>query len=128
MTIGTAVDRFKNTAPARQRVFNANAVAVAASAPLTETEIAGSLSLIDRRPLTIAAERGLVVRVRSGSLRVAQRVGGEAGVVGAGERFIAECSAALFVAALETTELRIEWPLRAVERLSPGLELIEADA
>ena len=66
MTIAIAVDRVKNTAPARQRASGADIVAVA-----------------DR-------------------------------------------AATFALTALEKTELRIVWPPPEIERLSPGLELVEA--
>jgi hypothetical protein len=124
MTIATAVAYWKNTAPAPQPAPRANTVA--AHAPLTRTQIAGALSLIDQRALTIAAERGLALRVLSGFLWVTQNR--EDHIIGAGNRFVAAGSGPLVISALETTELRIEWPLREIERLSPGLELVEPGA
>jgi hypothetical protein len=121
MTITTAVAHRKSTAPARQPVSRANTVA--ANAPLTRAQIAGALSLIDQRALTIAAERGLALRVLSGFLRVTQNK--EDHVIGAGDRFVAGGSGPVVISALETIELRVEWPSRAIERLSPGLELVE---
>jgi hypothetical protein len=120
MTITTAVAHRKSTAPARQRVSRVETVAV--DAPLTRAQIAGALSLLDQCSLTIAAERGLALRVLSGFLWVTQSRDGN--IIGAGDRFVAGGPDPLVIAALERTVLRIEWPSREIERLSPGLELV----
>jgi hypothetical protein len=121
MTIATAVAHRKSTAPAHQPAPRANSVAV--NATLTRAQIAGALSLIDQRALTIAAERGLALQVLSGFLWVTQNR--EDHIIGAGNRFIAERSEPVVISALETTELRVEWSAREIDRLSPGLELVE---
>jgi hypothetical protein len=106
MTIATAFAHPQNIALARRRASRAANV-LATDAPLTKAQIAGALSLIDQRSLTIAPERGFAVRVVSGFLSVAQA--GEDSILGAGDRFVAEGSGLVVLSALETTELRVEW-------------------
>lgn len=114
-----AVARPQRPAPARRRALPFDASRAAAKDSLTRAEIAGPVSLIGRHSLTIVPERGLALQVRSGFLWIAQDHDDH--IVGAGECFVAEGSGPVVVAALETTELRIEWPAE-IERLSPGLE------
>jgi hypothetical protein len=128
MTIAVALSGFEHTAPISERARRINSGVLAPSLPLIEAQIAGGCSLIDRRPLAISAERGLVVRVRTGSLRVTPHDAAQDCVVVAGERFIADRAGLLVICALEATELHVEWPLRGIERLSPGLEPVEGIA
>ena len=67
-------------------------------------------------------ERGLALRVLSGFLWVTQNR--EDHIIGAGDRFVVGVPGPVVISALETTELRVEWSSREIERLSPGLELV----
>ncbi|MCL4798948.1 MAG: hypothetical protein KJ025_05130 [Burkholderiales bacterium] len=118
MTVALAVDRSIGAAPLRRRASSTHTATRASGRLLTKAQIAGRLSLFDRRPIVIAAERGLAVHVRSGALWIAHNR--EDSIVGAGEWFVAERSGPVVVSALEITELDIVWP--DDERLSPGLE------
>lgn len=92
--------------------------------PLTRTGIGNRFSLVERDPLTIAADRGLVVRVRSGSIWSSQPGDGECWLVRAGECFAARRTGWLVVRAVERSEIEIELPQPGDERLTPGLEPI----
>jgi len=120
MTIALAVDRTQSNMPLPRRASRTGTVAHAPGRLLTKAQIAGRLSLVDRRPIVIAAERGLAVRVRSGALWITHNR--EDTIIGAGDRFVADRPGPVVLSALETTELRIDWPSREDERLSPGLE------
>jgi hypothetical protein len=90
--------------------------------PLTRAAIGGRMSLVDRGPLTIAAERGLIVRVRAGSIWSSQPGDGQYWLVRSGECFTAHRTGLLVVRAVERSEIEIAWPPLDSERLSPGLE------
>jgi len=94
------------------------------STPLTRARIGSRLSLVDRGALTIAADRGLVVRVRAGSIWSRQPGDGEYWLVRAGESFAAHRTGLLVVRAVERSEIEIAWPPLGNERLSPGFEPI----
>jgi hypothetical protein len=91
---------------------------------LTRAQIGGRLSLVDRRPLEIAAERGLIVRVATGSVWSGQSSDPQYRLVSAGECFVADRAGSLTVRTLDRGEIEIDWPPLAAERLSPGLEPI----
>lgn len=115
MTTAIAVDRFESFARAGQGASRTHAVALAVRAPLTRAQITGSLSLIDPRPIAIAPEPGLCVRVSSGCLRATQNEHDR--IMGAGDRFVAAGSGTLVVTALEITEVHVEWRAREVAPL-----------
>jgi hypothetical protein len=94
------------------------------STPLTRTRIGSRLSLVDRGALTIAADRGLVVRVRTGSIWSSQSGDGEYWLVRAGESIAARRAGLFVVCATARSEIEIDWPPSGNERLSPGLEPI----
>lgn len=94
----------------------------AVSAPLTRTQIGGRLSLVDRGPLAIAAEHGLVVRVRTGSVWSSQPGDHQYWLVRADESFVAQRTGLLVMRAVERSEIEIDWPPLDADRLSPGLE------
>lgn len=120
MLIAIAASRIENNAQVARPAHRA--VSVTLDTSLDEARIAGRLSLIGRRPLSIAAVPGLVVHVRTGSLWATQHREERDHLVGAGERFVVDRPGPLVVSGLGNTELQIEWPLRGVGRLSPGLE------
>jgi hypothetical protein len=101
-------------------------IAVAANAipgpSLTRAQIVGRLSLVERGTLTLAAERGLTVHVRTGSLWIADAADGRYRQVRAGECFAALRDGRLAMRADTRSEIEIDWPQPAAERLSPGLE------
>jgi hypothetical protein len=90
--------------------------------PHTRARIGGRMSLVDRGPLTISAEHGLVLRVRIGAIWCSQPGDGQYWLVRAGDRFTAHRTGPLVVRAVERNEIEVEWPPLADERLSPGLE------
>ena len=124
--MSTAIARipFAETPRADARPSSNDAACGSDSTPLTRARIGSRLSLVDRGPLTIAADRGLVVRVRTGSLWSSQPGDGEYWLVRAGESFAARRSGLLVVRAIERSEIEIDWPPPGNERLSPGLEPI----
>lgn len=124
MSIAIARIPFAQTPRANARASGNDAAYGADCAPLTRAEIGGRLSLVDRGPLTIAAERGLVVRVRTGSAWSSQPGDGQYWLVRAGEHFVAHRTGMLVVRAAARSEVEIEWPPLSAERLSPGLEPI----
>lgn len=107
---------------------SASASIRARSLPLGQSDIAGSLSLIDGGPITISAAFGLVVRAGRGSLWISQHGDRRDHVVCAGQCFVADRAGPLVISALGVAELYIEWPLHDIERLSPGLESTTAAA
>ncbi len=92
---------------------------------LDETRIAGSFSLLAGAPITIAARPGLVIWAHSGVLWITQH-GTEDRFIRMGQRFVADRAGPLVVSALETAEVYVDWPCADAERLSPGLEPVEA--
>ena len=89
---------------------------------LTRNEIEASFTLLAWRGMSVVAEPGLRVHVRSGVLRVREGACGAPQVVQAGGHFIARRDGLVVLKARAHAELRIEWPERGLERLSPGLE------
>jgi hypothetical protein len=122
MSIAIARTQFAETPRASARTSGNDAAPGAVSAPLTRTQISGRLSLVERGPIAIAAEHGLVVRVRTGSVWTGQPGHGQHRLVRAGEGFTAHRAGWLVVRAVERSEIEIEWPQLDAERLSPGLE------
>lgn len=124
--MSTAITRipFADTPRANARTSSNDAACGSDSAPLTRARIGSRFLLVDRDPLTIAADRGLVVRVRSGSIWSSQPGDGEYWLVRAGERFAARRTGWLIVRAVERSEIEIELPPPGDERLAPGLEPI----
>jgi hypothetical protein len=114
--------QFAETPRANARNSSNDAAHGAVSAPLTRTQIGGRLSLVDRGPLAIAAEHGLVVRIRTGSVWTSQPGDGQYWLVRTGEGFTAHRAGPLVVRAVERSEIEIVWPRLDAERLSPGLE------
>ena len=115
---------FADTPRANARTTSNDAAGGSDSTPLTRARIGSRLSLVDRGALTIAADRGLVVRVRAGSIWSSQPGDGEYWLVRAGESFAAHRAGLLVVRAVERSEIEIAWPPLGNERLSPGLEPI----
>lgn len=128
MLTAIATRRIRSDAPTRRRANRTASRGGELGAPLTHSQIAGGLSLIDHLPLSIAAVPGLVVRVRSGAIWVTRPGEAKDRVVRAGERLVVDRAGALVVCALGTSELQIEWPLRGLARLSPGLEPLDGVA
>lgn len=124
MSIAIARLPFAETPRTDARSSSNGATCGSDGTPLTRARIDSRLSLVDRGPLTIAADRGLVVRVRTGSIWCRQPGDGEYWLVRAGECFSARRTALLVVRAVERSEIDIEWPPLGDERLSPGLEPI----
>ncbi|MFO1362241.1 MAG: hypothetical protein U1F45_07145 [Burkholderiales bacterium] len=91
---------------------------------LPRTRIGHRFSLVEHDPLTIAAEPGLIVRVRSGSIWGSQPGDGECCLARAGESLAARRSGWLVVHAVGRSEIEIELPQPGDERPSPGLEPI----
>jgi hypothetical protein len=115
---------FADTPRANARASSNDAACGSESTPLTRAWIGSRHSLVDRGPLTIAADRGLVVRVCTGSIWSSQPGDGEYWLVRAGESFAARRTGLLVVRAIERSEIEIDWPSLGNERLSPGLEPI----
>ncbi|MCZ7566099.1 MAG: hypothetical protein M5U08_21830 [Burkholderiales bacterium] len=120
MTIALAVDRVAGAGPLRRHASRTHTAARTSGRLLTKAQIGGRLSLVDQRPIVLAAERGLAVHARSGALWIVHHR--EDTIIGAGERFVAERSGPVVISALEVSEVNIVWPVRDAERLSPGLE------
>lgn len=89
---------------------------------LNRQEIDAGFTLLAWRNLSVAAEPGLQVHVRSGTLRVREGAAGSPQVLAAGGKFIARRDGLLELKARTHAELHIEWPEHGLERLSPGLE------
>jgi hypothetical protein len=90
---------------------------------LTRALIAGRLSILARRTLTVAAKAGLTVHVRSGSVWFARpRDGRLARQVRAGGSYVAQGRGQLRMRADLRSEIEIDWADTGAERLSPGLE------
>jgi hypothetical protein len=124
MSIAIARIPFAQTPRADARASSNDAACGWDSTPLTRARIGSRLSLVDRGPLTIAADLGLVVRVRAGSIWSGQPGDGEYWLVRAGESFAARRTGLLVVRAVERSEIEMVWPPLGDERLSPGLEPI----
>jgi hypothetical protein len=124
MSIAIARIPFAETPRADARTSSNDAACGSDSTPLTRAQIGSRLSLVDRGPLTIAADQGLVVRVRAGSIWSSQPGDGEYWLVRAGESFAARRTGLLVVRAVERSEIEMAWPPLGDERLSPGLEPI----
>jgi hypothetical protein len=124
MSITIARFPFAETPHADSRASSNDAACGSDSTPLTRARIGSRLSLVDRDPLTIEADRGLIVRVRSGSIWASQPGDGECRLARAGECFAARRTGWLVVRAVERSEIEIELPPPGDERLAPGLEPI----
>ena len=124
--MSTAIARLPCAATPRAdaRTSGNDAVCGSDSTPLTRARIGSRFLLVDRDPLTIAADRGLIVRVRSGSIWASQPGDGEYRLARAGECFAARRTGWLVVRAVERSEIEMAWPPLGDERLSPGLEPI----
>jgi hypothetical protein len=72
----------------------------------------GAFSLVDDEPLTIAAEEGLVIRVRSGCLWVPSCEEHCSVGVSEGDRFICKRDETLRVLGCRGTEIELDWPAR----------------
>ena len=120
----TAIARipFAETPRADARTSSTDAACGSDCTPLTRARVGSRLSLVDRDPLTIEADRGLIVRVRSGSIWASQPGDGECWLARAGECFAARRTGWLVVRAVERSEIEIELPPLGDERLAPGLE------
>lgn len=110
------------TARADARRSSNDASYGAHSSPLTRARIGGLMSLVDRGPLTIAAERDLVVRVRTGSVWSGQPGDGQYWLVRADECFTAHRIGPFVIRAVARSEIEIDLPPLDEDRLSPGLE------
>jgi hypothetical protein len=124
MSIVIARIPFAETPRANARTSNDDDASGSDCTPRTRAWLGSRLSLVDRDPLTIAADRGLVVRVRSGSIWSSQPGDGEYRLVRAGECCTARRTGWLVVRAVERSEIEIELPPLGDERLAPGLEPI----
>jgi hypothetical protein len=122
MHIAIARRRFDDAPRSRPATSANDARFRAKDAPLSRAQIGGRLSLVDRVPLTIAAEQDLIVYVHIGSVWATQRGDRQSWLARAGECFIADRTGPLVVRAVERAELEVLWPLLSNERLSPGLE------
>lgn len=124
--MSTAIARipFAATPRADAGTSGNDAVCGSNSTPLIRARIGSRFVLADRDPLTIAADRGLIVRVRSGSIWASQPGDGEYRLARAGECFAARRTGWLVVRAVERSEIEIELPPPGDERLAPGLEPI----
>jgi len=122
--MSTAIARipFAATPRADARTSGNDAAFGSDSTPLTRARIGSRFLLVDRGALTIAADRGLVVRVRTGSIWSSQPGDGEYRLARAGECFAARRTGWLVVRAVERSEIEIELPPPGDERLAPGLE------
>ncbi len=128
MTIAIAARHIERSSLSSDRAARKAAYYAARNVPLTRMQIAGRLSMLDNGPVTIAAVRGLVVRVRTGALWITQYKDTGDHVLRAGESFSVDRAGPLVLQPLGGTELVIDWPARESERLSPGLEPIELAA
>ena len=124
MSIAIACIPFAETQRADARTSGNGAACGSDSTPLTRAQVGSRLSLVGRDPLTIEADRGLVVRVRIGSIWSSQPGDGEYWLVHAGECFTARRTGWLVVRAVERSEIEIDLPPFGDERLAPGLEPI----
>jgi len=125
MTAAIAASSFQRSAFSSKPAARHDADPHGRVVPLDEAQIGGCFSLLDGAPITIAARPGLVIRAHSGVLWITQH-GSEDHFIRIGQRFVADCVGPLVVSALETAEVYVGWPRAGAERLSPGLEPIEA--
>lgn len=91
---------------------------------LTRNEIEAGFTLLAWRGLSVVAEPGLRVHVRSGALRVREGAHGLPQVLRAGGHFVARRDGLVELKARAHAELRFAWPDGRLDRLSPGLEPI----
>lgn len=91
---------------------------------LARHQIDGSFTLLAWRSLAIQAQRGLVVYVRSGIVRLREAGKARSRVLDTGVSFAAHRKGPIEISAFTNAELEIEWPDARLERLSPGLEPI----
>jgi hypothetical protein len=124
MSIATARIPFAETPCANSRASGDDDACGSDGSPLARARIRNRFSLVERDPLTIAADRGLVVRVCSGSIWSSLPGDTACWLVRAGECFAARRTGWLVVRALERSEIEIELPQSGDERLTPGLEPI----
>ncbi|MGB8433821.1 MAG: DUF2917 domain-containing protein [Burkholderiales bacterium] len=81
--------------------------------PITRSNVGGRFSLLGNGYVSIAAVRGLVIRVRKGVLWITQGNDTIDHVVRAGEHFVADRTSLLIISAFERGEVEVEWPSRA---------------
>lgn len=94
-----------------------------ADAPALGADIvAGRFSLIAWRSISVQAQPGLVVYLRSGIVRLREAGKARPRILDTGVSFAAHRSGPLGISAFTNAELDIEWPGMRLERLSPGLE------
>lgn len=96
--------------------------------PITRANSGGRFSLLGNGHTSIAAVRGLVVRVRKGTLWITQARDPFDHVVRAGESFVADRTGRLVISAFERGEVELEWPSRERERAEPRHEPTAATA
>jgi len=84
--------------------------------PITRSNSGGRFSLLGNGHTSIAAVRGLVVRVRKGTLWITQARDTFDHIVRAGETFVADRTGRLVISAFERGEVELEWPTREPER------------
>lgn len=89
--------------------FHFGAEAQTPRSPLTAATVAGPFSLVGNAPLEIAAQPGLMIRVRDGSLWARCTDDGTHHFVRAGECFVAERTTALIVGTINRAELDVVW-------------------
>lgn len=77
---------------------------------LTRATTAGRFSLIERGPVAIDAEPGLIIRVHAGCLWVPHHEEYCSVGVGAGEQFVVRQAGRLTTMATDSTQLELEWP------------------
>lgn len=78
----------------------------------------GAFSLFDGEPLTIAAEKGLVIRVHSGCLWVPSSDEHCSVGVSEGDRFVCKRNETLRVLGSRGTEIELQWPARERSSIS----------
>jgi hypothetical protein len=81
-----------------------------AAGSLTRGQIAGRLSLFSHSALTVAAERGLTVRVHRGRLWIGQAHDAAHRQLHAGDSYAAEHDGELVLRADTRSELEVAWP------------------
>lgn len=96
--------------------------------PITRANTGGRFSLLGNGHASIAAVRGLVVRVRKGTLWITQAGDSFDHVVRAGEMFVADRTGRVVISAFERGEVELEWPSREQGRAAPARELLAAAA
>ncbi len=80
--------------------------------PIARANIGGRFSLLGNGHVSIAAARGLVIRVRKGTLWITQAHDSIDHVVRVGEQFVADRAGRLVISAFDRAEVQVDWPAR----------------